>query len=245
MPTRPGLFVLALACAGTCASAGDYVTKLIPGRANIYGAGHATAPAPGGGGGGVLPTQFDISAVAGDWVEFSVISGDVSGEAGDPPSFNDPDGEKGSSTDVDSFGGISGIMQDKRSMFLVGVFLGADEPIDPAPAALDFSDNDNFEDISPELQQTFWVGDGYGAPKEEGGDGGRPRYIFQMKFYVPAGATRLFLGFAQSDPSVGGLPGFYDDNSGELEATLHVAPAPGFAGLLGAGLGAVGRRRRR
>jgi hypothetical protein len=83
-------------------------------------------------------------------------------------------------------------------MFLVGVFLTRKAPADPAPPRLDFSQGENFKKLSPKIAQTFFIGDG----------GGRV-------FRVPAGATRLFLGFADG-ALFKGLPGYYLNNAGEL-----------------------------
>jgi hypothetical protein len=41
---------------------------------------------------------------------------------------------------------------------------------------------------------------------------------------VPAGATRLYLGFVDAF-SFHGAPGYHDDNSGSLEATFHIGRA--------------------
>ena len=90
-------------------------------------------------------------------------------------------------------------------MFLVGVFLTDAPPVDPAPARLDFTDNEDFDLLEPEIRQTFLIGDGVGR-----------RYL------APSGATRLFLGFAEGLFYVG-PPGYYFNNSGELEVRVDIA----------------------
>ena len=254
MTIRPNALVIALLAAAGSAHAGNYVSGIIPATANIYGAGHTEAPGPGGGGAGVLPTGFDLKSMrgeepAGNFIQFAVVSGEVSGQGKDPANFGEADGSPNGSTDVDNYGGLSGIGQDKRTMFLVGVFLGPDEPTGKGPIGLDFSKADQFDMIAPEIGQTFWVGDGFYTDENEG-DGGRPgpRTIYQQSFVIPEGATRFFLGFAQAGPDGNGLlPGGFDDNFGELYAEFHIVdvPAPGAAmGLGGLALARVSRRRR-
>jgi hypothetical protein len=91
-------------------------------------------------------------------------------------------------------------------MFLVGVFLTDDEPSDPAPPPLDFTGDEEFEELAPEIAQTFFIGDGEGRT-----------------FRVPTGATRLFLGFADAF-LYEGPPGWYGNNAGEFEVTVAVEP---------------------
>ena len=91
-------------------------------------------------------------------------------------------------------------------MFLAGVFLDDSEPVVPPPARLMFNDQIiAFHSISPLLRQTFFVGDGLSGT----GCGDL------QQFYVPATATRLYLGFLDA-PQWLGLPGAYEDNGGAL-----------------------------
>src|SRR3972149_4740887 len=98
---------------------------------------------------------------------------------------NGPAGDRlgagGVNTDVTSYEGISGIVNQGNGMFLVGVFLTDAVPSDPAPPRLDFTDGENFEELAPAIAQTLLVGGGVGRP-----------------FRIPAGAARLFLGFADA-----------------------------------------------
>jgi hypothetical protein len=108
-------------------------------------------------------------------------------------------------TDVTSYEGISGIVHRGNGMFLTGVFLTDDPPSELAPQRLDFTDREQFEVLAPEIAQTFFVGDGEGR-----------------RYCVPAGATRLFLGFADAF-LYQGPPGWYDNNDGELDVIVAVA----------------------
>jgi hypothetical protein len=126
--------------------------------------------------------------------------------------------------DMDSFGGISGMKlfestpADRRVMFLAGVFLTDDEPTAPAPASLDFSSTAigrSFSELSPQLQQTFYIGDGLTGE----GTG------TAQTFWVPDGATRLFLGIVDGAYFVGG-PNYYDNNAGSFSASFEVTAVP-------------------
>ena len=99
-------------------------------------------------------------------------------------------------------------------MFLAGVFLDDQEPVDPAPPRLDFSAGaltDDFAKLGPALNQTFFIGDGQAL--------GMPQV-----FRAPEGATRLYLGFADAwdfgDPFA--APGYYGDNGGALLVDVWV-----------------------
>jgi hypothetical protein len=120
--------------------------------------------------------------------------------------WNGPEGDGIGGTDVESFEGISGIVNDHNGMFLVGVFLSDAEPADPAPERLDFTDKEQFDLLEPELGQVFYVGDGA-----------------NRRFRIPTGATRLFLGFADAAGYMG-PPGWYGNNVGELAVTVALGP---------------------
>ena len=196
----------------------------VSGDANIFGAGHASAPQPGGGGAGILPPGVSFPAGAGQVLTFSSVTGTVRIDFDNTPAgTNGPDG--GTlylPTDILSSGGISGVTLNQRTLFMVGVFLNNVEPADPAPARLDFSDaalTRSFTTLSPALNQEFFIGDGLTGS----GSGG------VQQFFVPSSATRLFLGFADaytaSTNSITGPPGFYADNDGTLTATFTISLA--------------------
>jgi hypothetical protein len=212
---------------------------------NIFGSGHSGAnatPAPGGGGGGTAPTGYALTVGAGRILTFSSVTGTISIDGGGH--VTGPDGGTyAAAENVDSFNGISGVQHLTKAGFLVGVFVGATEPADPAPAKLVFSDAGGsgstattFTALAPLLNQTFFIGDGLTGT----GSG------TVQQFAVPATATRLFMGFADGSFFVG-PPGAYVDNQGSLSASFSVVPVPepGTFALVGLGLAAVicGRRR--
>jgi hypothetical protein len=174
----------------------------VPAQANIYGAGHSSPPAPAGGGGGILPTLASLTG--GGFLSFQAV-GQVSYNGGGNY-YGADGGQYGASTAINSYGGISGIRHNSRVFFLVGTFLNNQEPIDPAPSILDAT-NDSFTQVSPSLDQVFFIGDGLTGT----GIGST------QSIYIPTGATRLFLGFADGFDFTG-PPGLYGDNVG----TLHV-----------------------
>ncbi len=208
-----GAFFGRAAGVGTAAADGSAIH--IDARANIFGAGKATAPNPAGGGGGFLPPQLALPSIRGQIVTFTDVDGNVSCCNG--AYAGGPDGVAGccGGTDVASYDGVSGIILGSE-MALVGVFVGDAEPADPAPMRLNFTATADSAEFSPSLRQTFFIGDGL-----TGTGGG-----VVQRFNVPAGATRLFLGFVDA---VGfhGLPGSYDDNTGSIDATANlIAPTP-------------------
>ncbi|MEO5989480.1 MAG: hypothetical protein ABIU54_13295 [Candidatus Eisenbacteria bacterium] len=218
------ILVTAIFCSflAAAASAADLT---VPGQANIFGAGHAVPPAPGGELGGVLPPSYSFAAGAGQVLTFSSVTGTVTCCSSDLITYGTgPDGGPWATgtTDITSYGGVSGIVHGSRTMFLVGVFLTEAEPTDPAPARLDFSAGaygDGFSAIAPAIGQTFFVGDGMTGT----GTG------LTQQFMVPSNATRLYLGFADAADfgAPSSAPGYYGDNAGQLMALLDVTtPQP-------------------
>jgi hypothetical protein len=180
---------------------------MVSGQANIFGAGTDFAPGPGGGGGGVVPTNVQLPEGS-TVVTFPRITGRVTPRMG-VMGYNGPGGDREGETDVDSYGGISGIVDRRNGQFLVGVFLTDDPPSTSAPKRLDFTKGERFQTLAPRVAQTFFVGDGSGRA-----------------FRVPRGATRLFLGFADAYSSEGdyqGHPGYYDNNGGRLCVNVNMA----------------------
>lgn len=174
--------------------------------ANIYGAGHAVNPAPSGGGAGTSPTLITLNGAAGGVITISSTTGAIA--PGGQFAFNGPDGGSapGEAANITSFGGISGIIHSSHGMFLTGVFLTDAEPSGSGPAVLSFSNPENFTTLSPLIGQTFFIGDGLT-------DTG-----MVQQFHIPAGATRLYLGFPDgfTPGSPTTPPGWYDDNLGSL-----------------------------
>ena len=187
----------------------------ISGDSNIFGAGKTSAPAPGGGLGGQLPPLFNFAAAAGQVLTFSNISGSVNFSASSTTSTNgNGDGNYMHGTNILSYGGISGIRNDNAFAFLVGVFLNDSEPTGSGPLALDFTNNTSFAELAPQLNQTFFIGDGLTGS----GLGNIQRFL------VPEQATRLFLGFADG-PGIQTLPGYYNDNTGSVVANFELQSA--------------------
>ena len=180
----------------------------VSGQANIFGAGRAEPPQPGGGGAGKPPPGWQLSNVAGGVLTVR-SAGRVNPIVGDVED-NGASGDGLGPTDVTSYQGISGIVDRRNGMFLVGVFLTDDPPSDPAPRRLDVSSRNRPELLAPRLGQTFDVGDGK-----------------HRTYRIPTGATRLYLGFADAYQYQGD-PGWYDNNGGKLTVTVRTRdPEPG------------------
>lgn len=213
MRHRVTCFALAAVCLlGACGRTASSATLAVDAKSNIFGAGHAECPPPASGTAGILPPVFSFAALPDQQIAFSAVTGSI-GCCGDPNVLNGPDGGPfaSASTNILSIGGIAGIIDNDHTLFLVGVFLDDTEPADPAPSRLDFSAGalgESFVTLSPQLRQVFFIGDGLTG----NGTG------VTQRFNVPAGATRMFLGFADGhefgDPTR--LPGSYGDNLGTL-----------------------------
>lgn len=185
---------------GAVASA-DSTSQTVSAYANIFGAGYPTAQDPGGGGAGSLPPVWRLPPGSERVVTFPRITGKVTPISGER-ALNGPEGDRVGPTDIDSWRGISGIIDRGNGMFLVGVFLSDAEPSMPAPPRLDFTDKEQFTVLAPRLGQTFFIGDGQGR-----------------SYNAPEGATRLFLGFADG-ALYQGPPGWYGNNAGSLEVEV-------------------------
>ncbi|HEX5062066.1 MAG TPA: hypothetical protein VFV99_22005 [Kofleriaceae bacterium] len=185
---------------------GTEATIKLDARSDIYS---ATAKKADPGRGGVLPSEVTL-AKEGGIISFPKVIGRAACVA-DAGATADGGDCAGGSTDLTSAGKLSGIKHGQRTMFLVGVFVGAKLPA-KAPAVLDFSDDKlgtKFPKLEPVLGQVFWIGDG--KPGEPAGD--------THDFVIPKGATRLYLGYADGY-GFQGTPGAYGDNKGGLAVTI-------------------------
>lgn len=195
-------------------------TVTVSGKANIYGAGHASPPVAGFGGSGDLPPVISFSAGAGQTLEIvsatgTVLLDAVTNNAGIGPSGPDG-GPFYAPTDVTSTGGLAGI-QSNVTGFLTGVFLDDSEPTGGGPAVLDFTSGGlgtNFTTLSPLIGQVFFIGNG------------RTSSGAVQKFQIPSTATRLFLGVvdAADGDNAAGPPQAYGDNGGSFTTTVRIEP---------------------
>lgn len=195
-------------------------------KQNIFAAGRSTPPQQSGGGGGLLPMEIPLSPGLNRILFFTAVTGSgnfANGRAG--YSF-DEDGRNQSSFSTNAFqwNGISGIYATDHIGFLTGCFLTENAPVDPAPPRDVFTDVD-FPSLSPAVAQLFFIGDGKTASGES------------QIFRIPDEATRLFLGFTDSaDILGGGLPGWYDDNIGQIVSSFRITELdPRLSGVTKAG----------
>jgi hypothetical protein len=193
-------------------------TLTVPATADIYAAGLQVPPAVSCGDnpdadGESLPPGIAVSG--GSVVTFSSVTGGV--KCVDYVNENPPEGPCFSGdmgTHLLSSGGISGIVDGQSNMFLSGVFTNESARSASAPDSLDFSAGalgHDFVLLSPGLQQQFFIGDGLTSAG-----------VLQQ-FIAPAGATTLYLGFADGY-NFNGTPGCYQDNYDALSATVSVQP---------------------
>ena len=201
--------------AGPTPSEDTIITTIVPATANIFGAGHAVPPDPGFASPGTLPPFLQIPSGADRVVTVVGVTGDIHSGGGPNPS---PDGGAccSGNTDLFSINGVSGITHDDSTYFLAGLFSDGTEPVDPPPPRLQFSTGgefirDDFTELSPALNQTFFVGDGLTGT----GTGARQR------FHVPPGAARLYLGLVDGF-DFDGYPGLYSDNTGAYVVRVEI-----------------------
>jgi hypothetical protein len=139
-------------------------------------------------------------------------------------------------TDVNPANGISDPANVPAGS-LVGVFLDDNQPnLSPAPPSLDFQlvpGGVFYTTLTPGLKQVFYIGDGHNAGSAFSG--------IQQEIIVPAGATRLYLGY--------GDYGATFNNGGSFDVDVSTVPEPAtliiwsLLGGLGIALG-VWRRRK-
>jgi hypothetical protein len=210
-PTSNDILAVATLSLLLMASHGRAQDFTVPATANIFSAGQNAPIAPGGGGAGTLPIVISLSP--GQTSFQLTAAGQVSQYYN--AFFHGPDGLPDYAANISAYGGLSGFVTD-QVLPLAAVFLTDAAPQNPAPATLDFSSQglgQNFLSLSPAIGQVFFVGDGQT-------DSGQ-----SQTFYVPSGATSLYLGFPDAANSLG-PPGSYGDNEGSLQVDVTVVPEP-------------------
>lgn len=140
-------------------------------------------------------------------VSFPSVSGELGACSGCEPESIDGGHESFPSTNLTALNGISGVLHESRTLFLVGVFLDDDDP--DQDGQVDLTEADSEQTQEPEIGEVFFIGDG------QTGDGDLQEIV------VPDGAGTLYVGFADGFAFIG-TPGAYGDNSGtvDLEVTL-------------------------
>ncbi len=219
------LFVLV-----SCSEAGT-VSVFVPGYANPYLAGMPNGA--GASNGDVAPNQSPVLVAGLNINAVSTLTFSANGSAsyGDSNSFG-PDGGlfQGGFISKGSEHGISGVRVTISA--LIGVFLNSELPTTTAaPADLNFEVlSRDFTTLSPELKQVFFIGDGITSSS------------VTQKFYVPVGATRLFLGTADGIGWYNNGGGFNVNISSESQAAV---PEPSTMAIFGLGVLGMAYRARR
>lgn len=195
-------------------TAGDYsLIKLdIPATSNLHAAGASALPASVLDR-GIFPPGIGLPASSLDSVvRFTKVTGLCNPEPLSGLGWTGPDGYFAVPSDISAKGALSGIRHDGRAFFLAGVFLDDFTPGGLPPATPNFTNADHFLNYYPTLRQVFFIGDG----RTEAGV--EPI----QRFHVPPGATRLYLGFADSSGDFIGSPSGYTNNLGKLSVELNI-----------------------
>ncbi|HXM19000.1 MAG TPA: hypothetical protein VN934_09330 [Candidatus Tumulicola sp.] len=185
-------------------AAGAPTTLTVKATADIYSAGLATADKERG---GTLPPSVPVMPGA----KVTILS--TSGKIGCCGTLSTMWGPQGGNqfngTTVTPARGISGIRHASKEMFVVGLFASGTASSGAGPRTLDVTLAASNASVSPALYQVFYIG----AGKTATGD--------KLVIKAPAGATRLYLGFADAS-AFNGTPGAYVDNPGKVTIKLKV-----------------------
>lgn len=166
---------------------------------------------------------------------------------------NDPDGNFSATSSSTNTGtsSISGI-DFPGAGELVGVFVASGGPTGTAPTPLDYRPGGNASttagSYSPLLDQVFFIGDG--SLCEYTADCFVDEPCTPQQFYIPAGATDLYLGISDAG-GYNGAPGAYGDNLGSYSVSYSLlgappaTPEPASLALLAGGLSLMVLRLRR
>lgn len=177
-----------------------------------------------------------LSFTSGSVFTFTSVTGGINC-CSNPGDLYTPDGRSGLSSGVQSLNGLSPVTGN-TALPLLAVFTSGSDPFGgAAPAVLPY-DAAAPVSLSPQLNQVFYVGDGRAGQDDPAGA--------LLTFTAPAGATRLYLGFADSF-AFNGPPSYYQDNPGKVSftATLAAVPEPESLAMTAGGLLALALLRRR
>jgi hypothetical protein len=191
MMLRYAPLALLFACSAGAQTTSDV---RVPASADIFAAGQSVAFS------GTLPPVVTFAAGSVEAVTVEA-SGMITLGAGEP--YSAPAGIAfPGGTDLSSFNGLSGIIALDRGFFLTGVFLDDSVPAGSGPPVLNFTGAEDFLTLSPQLFQTFFVGNG--GTSSSG-------HLVSKIFFVPSN----------------GPPGCYDDNVGSFGTAVTLHPFTG------------------
>jgi hypothetical protein len=202
-----GVAVAGAAAAVIVLTGGETKKVEVPASSDIYLAGADDETTAQMSDPGTKPVAIDVDGAG--KVSFPSVKGDVGACAG--CERESPDGGTLSfgATNITGLNGIAGVTFDDGTLFVVGLFVGDDQPAQAADAVVDLNDADDAVTQKPGLGEPFFVGDG----KTSDGD--------EQEIVVPDGAKTLYLGFADGYSFVG-PPGAYGDNEGTVDIEVSI-----------------------
>lgn len=169
-------------------------------------------------GGDAFPAQAPLEMTEVEFGSCDLLYFAASGRVSFTPSVgsgNNPDGD--SLFGMTNFGDGISAPPSVRANALVGVFLDDASPTGQAtPPPLEVTEPPDFYELSPDVGQIFFIGDGTRSDTKLGDSLGQIQY-----FHVPNGATRLFFGTTDGS-------GWFN-NSGTFSVTTSRFPNPSAA----------------